>query len=78
MMKLLANAAAAITLLAGASVASPALSADKSAGHKANCPYAKQKKAKAQTPVAVKPQPARGIALVEHRKVDVEILSFGP
>ena len=78
MIKLLANAAAALSLLAGASVASPALSADKSAGHKANCPYAKQKKAKQQAPVAAKPQPGRGIALVEHRKVDIEILSFGP
>ena len=75
MMKLLANATAALSLLAGASVASPALSADK--GHKANCPYAKHKKVKA-TATANKPQPPRGITLVEHRKVDVEILSFGP
>jgi hypothetical protein len=77
MIKLLANATAALSLLAGASVASPALSADKSAGHKANCPYAKQSKAK-RTTVAAKPQAARGITLVEHRKQDVQILSFGP
>ena len=77
MLKLLANAAAALSLLAGASVASPALSADKSSGHKANCPYAKHKKAK-RTTVAAKPQPARGITLVEHRNRDVQILSFGP
>ena len=76
MIKLLANAAAALSLLAGASVASPALSAEKS-GHKANCPYAHQKKAKRST-VAAKPQPARGVTVVEHRKLDVEILSFGP
>ena len=75
MIKLLANAAAALSLLTGASVASPALSADKSR-HKANCPYA-HNKAKRST-VAAKPQPARGITLVEHRKRDVQILSFGP
>jgi hypothetical protein len=77
MLKLLANAATALSLLAGASVASPALSADKSSGHKANCPYAKHNKAK-RTTVAAKPQPARGITLVEYRKQDVQILSFGP
>jgi hypothetical protein len=77
MFKLLTNATAALSLLAGASVASPALSADKSAGHKAGCPYAKHKKAKGTT-VAARPQPARGITLVEHRKQDVQILSFGP
>ena len=76
MLKLFANAAAALSLLAGASAASPALSADKSKGHKANCPYAHHKAKR--TPVAAKPQPARGITLVEHRKRDVQILSFGP
>ena len=77
MIKLLANATAALSLLAGASVATPAYSADKSNGHKANCPYAKHHKAK-RTTIAAKPQPARGIMLVEHRKQDVQILSFGP
>ena len=77
MIKLLANATAALSLLAGASVASPALSADKAAGHKGNCPYAKHKHAK-PTAVATKPQPARGVTVVEHRKLDVQILSFGP
>jgi hypothetical protein len=76
MIKLLANAAAALSLLAGASVASPALSADKSAAHKANCPY-KHHKAKRAT-AATKAQPARGVTVVEHRKLDVQILSFGP
>ena len=75
MIKLLANAIATLSLLAGASVASPALSADKS-GRKANCPYAKQQAAK-RTP-APKAQAERGIAVVEHRKLDVQILSFGP
>ena len=75
MIKLLANAAAALSLLAGASLASPALSADKSR-HKAKCPYAHHKAKR--TPIAAKPQPARGITLVEHRKQDVQILSFGP
>ena len=77
MFKLLANATIALSLLTGASVASPALSADKSGGHKASCPYAKHKHAKAK-PVAAKPQPARGVMLVEQRKQDVQILSFGP
>jgi hypothetical protein len=77
MIKLLANATAALSLLAGASVATPALSADKALGHKANCPYAKHKHAKRNL-VATKPQPARGITLVEHRKQDIQILSFGP
>ena len=77
MIKLFANATAALSLLAGASVASPALSADKATGHKANCPYAKHQKAKRAT-IAAKPQPARGVTVVEHRKLDVEILSFGP
>lgn len=77
MIKLLANATAALSLLAGASVASPALSADKSAGHKANCPYAKHHKAK-RTIATAKPQPARGVTVVDQRKLDVQILSFGP
>ena len=76
MIKLLANATATLSLLAGASVASPALSADK-AGRKANCPYAKQQAAKRSTP-ATKAQPASGVTVVEHRKLDVQILSFGP
>jgi hypothetical protein len=76
MIKLLANATAALSLLAGASVASPALSADKSTSHKANCPYAKHKAKRAT--VAAKAQPARGVTVVEHRKLDVQILSFGP
>jgi hypothetical protein len=75
MVKLLANAAAALTLLLSTSLPAPAWSAEKPAG--AKCPYAKHKQAK-RTPVAAKPQPVRGVTLVEHRKMDVQILSFGP
>ena len=77
MIKLLATAAAALSLLAGASVATPAYSADKSNGRKANCSHLKHQKAK-RSAIAAKPQPSRGIMLVEHRKQDVQILSFGP
>ena len=76
MIKLLANSVTALSLMLSASVASPAWSAGK-AGHSANCPHAKQKQAK-QQPVAVKPQPARGVALIDKRKLDVQVLSFGP
>ncbi len=44
--------------------------------HDKKCPAAKHKHVKRT--VAAKPQPARGIMLVEHRKQDVQILSFGP
>ncbi|MFL6723956.1 MAG: hypothetical protein ACJ8FC_11210 [Sphingomicrobium sp.] len=76
MIKLVANSVTALSLMLSASVASPAWSAGK-AGHSANCPHAKQKQAK-QQPVAVKPQPARGVALIDKRKLDVQVLSFGP
>ena len=74
MVKLLANAAAALTLLLSTSLPAPAWSAAKQAG--AKCPYAKHKHAKRAAPT--KAQPARGVTLVEHRKMDVQILSFGP
>jgi flagellar biosynthesis protein FliP len=77
MLKLIANATAGLALMLTASVGAPAWSADNAAGHKAKCSYAKHKHAKRSTPAA-KPQPARGIMLVEHRKQDVQILSFGP
>ena len=74
MVKLLANAAAALTLLLSTSLPAPAWSSEKQSNSK--CPYAKQKEAKRTAPA--KPQPARGVTLVEHRKMDVQILSFGP
>jgi hypothetical protein len=74
MSKLLANATIALSLMLGASVSTPALGAPM---HSKKCPAAKHKHAKPR-PVAAKPQPARGVMLVEHRKQDVQILSFGP
>ncbi len=76
MMKLLTNVAAALTLLLSTSLPEPAWSAEKQAGTKGKCPYAKAKQAKRA--VAPKAPPARGVTLVEHRKMDVQILSFGP
>lgn len=73
MSKLLANATIALSLMLGASVPAPAWAGSV---HHQKCPAAKHKHAK-QRPIAPKPQPARGIMLVEHRK-DVQILSFGP
>ena len=74
MSKLLTNAIIALSLMLPASVASPAWSAGTS--HSQKCPYAKHKHAKRVAPA--KAQPARGVTLVEHRKMDVQILSFGP
>lgn len=75
MMKLLANAAVAMSLVMGLSLEAPAWSAgtEKSS---ANCPKAKAKAAKAKRTTA--PQPARSVTLVDKRKLDVQILSFGP
>ena len=75
MIKLLANAATAISLLLSASVAAPAWSADKSGASK--CHHSKAKLAKRST-ATIKAPAARSIALVEKRKLDVQILSFGP
>lgn len=75
MIKLIAKATTAFSLMLAASVTAPAWSADKHSASK--CSYAKHKHAK-RTVVAAKPQPARSIMLVEHRKQDVQILSFGP
>lgn len=74
MIKLLANAATAASLLLSASVATPAWSAEKVGASK--CQH-KSQQAKRSTPV-IKAQPARGVSLVEKRKMDVQILSFGP
>ena len=74
MFKLLVKATIALSLLTGASVSTPAWAGQV---HSKKCTAAKHKHAK-QRPVAAKPQPARGVMLVEHRKQDVQILSFGP
>ena len=75
MIKLLANAATAISLMLSASVAAPAWSADKAGASK--CHHSKNKVAK-RSPATIKAAPVRGVALVEKRKLDVQILSFGP
>lgn len=74
MYKLFANAIIAMSLMLPASVASPAWSAG--TGHAQKCPAAKHKHAKRAAPA--KAQPARSVTLVEQRKMDVQILSFGP
>ena len=74
MFKLLTKATIALSLMLGASVSTAAWAGPV---HSKKCPVAKHKHAK-QRPVAAKPQPARGVMLVEHRKQDVQILSFGP
>lgn len=74
MSKLLANATIALSLMLGASVSTPAWAGKV---HNQKCPAAKHTHAKPKA-VAAKPQPARGVMLVEHRKQDVQILSFGP
>lgn len=75
MIKQIAKATAGISLMLAALAAAPAWSADRHSASK--CPYAKHKHAKRAT-VAAKPQPVRSITLVESRKLDVQILSFGP
>jgi hypothetical protein len=74
MSKLLANAAIALSLMLGASVPAPAWAGSV---HHQKCPASKHKHAK-QRPVAAKSQPARGVTVVDQRKLDVQILSFGP
>jgi hypothetical protein len=75
MIKLLANIATGFSLMLSASVAAPAWSADKPSA--AKCHHNKNKQAK-RTTATIKPQPARGAMLVDQRKQDVQILSFGP
>jgi hypothetical protein len=75
MIKLLANAATAISLLLSASVAAPAWSADKAGASK--CHHNKNKVAQ-RSVAPIKAAPVRGVALVEKRKLDIQILSFGP
>ena len=78
MIKLIANMATALSLLVSASVAAPAWSAGKLGASPANCPDAKKKLAKRQSTVPPPAQPARSVMVVEKRKLDVQILSFGP
>jgi hypothetical protein len=75
MIKLFANAATAASLMLSASVAAPAWSADKAGA--AKCHHNKGKHAKRSAAV-IKPQAGSGVTLVEKRKLDVQILSFGP
>ena len=74
MIKLFVKSATALSLMLAASATAPAWSADRHSA--AKCPYAKHKHVKRT--VAAKPQPVRSIMLVESRKQDVQILSFGP
>lgn len=73
MFKLLANAAVALSLMLSASVSTPAWAGK---AHDAKCPMAKHKHVRRAA--TAKAQPARGVMLVEQRKLDVQILSFGP
>ena len=70
-----AKIAVSFSLLLSAPVAAPAFSVGKQ-HDKANCPYAKAKRVQAKRIVLA--TPPRGVMLVEHRKRDVQILSFGP
>ena len=71
----LARIVVSFSLLLSAPVAAPAFSAGKQQD-KANCPYAKARLAQAKRIVLA--SPPRGVMLVEQRKRDVQILSFGP
>lgn len=77
MMMQFAKIALSFSLLLSAPVAAPAFSVGDHHG-KANCPYAKAKLAKAKPEQARWVAPTRSIMIVEHRKRDVQILSFGP
>jgi hypothetical protein len=72
MTKNLVQAVTALSLMLSAAFAAPAWSAGKSGT--GNCPYAKHRIAKRSVPAT----PARSVMVVEHRKLDVQILSFGP
>ena len=79
MMMQFAKIALSFSLLLSAPVAAPAFSAGDQHG-KANCPYAKARLAKAKQEQArwVPATATRSITIIEHRKRDVQILSFGP
>lgn len=75
MIRQFAKIAASFSLMLCVSVSAPAFSTSRS-HDKANCPYAKARLEAAKRPVAA--APAGGLMIVEKRKRDVQILSFGP
>lgn len=75
MSKLVANAAVALSMMLSASVSAPAW-AGKASDQK--CSEAKQKQAARRPAPAAKAKANQGAMLVEQRKFDVQILSFGP
>lgn len=78
MLKLLAKTAAALSLLMPASFAVPAWAGDSTDGRKCSrAKHAQAKPAEASAPIR-KIAPARGVTVVEKRKLDVQVLSFGP
>jgi len=70
-----AKIAVSFSLLAAASDVAPAWSANKQ-HDQANCPLAKKKQEQARRSLAL--VTPRGAMLIEQRKRDVQILSFGP
>jgi hypothetical protein len=74
MLREFAKVATALSLILSASFAAPAWSAGKAGASAEKCPDAKRKLANRTPP----PQPARSVTIVEKRKLDVQILSFGP
>ena len=77
MLKPLAKTAAALSLILSASFSMPALAGSSVDGRKCTGAKHQQTKRVAVTPVR-KAAPAQGVAVVEKRKLDVQILSFGP
>ncbi len=75
MLKLLAKSVTALSLIFSASFAAPAWSAGNSYDER-KCTAKKHNHAKKSTVPAAKP--AKGVMIVETRKPDVQILSFGP
>ena len=76
MLRKLANIATALTLMLSASAATPALAGGSHDDRKCTAKHAHAKRT--ATPPARKPSPERGVMIVEKRKMDVQILSFGP
>lgn len=75
MLKLLARSIAALALIAPASLAAPAWAGGSADERK--CSNAKHRHSK---PAASAPRkaPVRSVTIIEKRKLDVQILSFGP
>jgi len=70
-----AKLAASFSLMLCVSVSAPAFSSSKH-HDKANCPYAKARLEQAKRSTAA--TPTGGLMIVDKRKRDVQILSFGP